>query len=130
MSVLLEHEVARWINYERCPECTGVRHQSGGKPSLSFPGFRARWVVWRLFSRQIAHLHSDRSSAIAVRSCAVIITDRSHFPSLHGGSQSMSGMLSLVDRLLLLARNCQKAHQDRTAMDYLARLAALPDLPA
>ncbi len=42
----------------------------------------------------------------------------------------MSGMLSLVDRLLLLARNCQKAHQDRTAMDYLARMAALPDLPA
>jgi Flp pilus assembly protein TadD len=42
----------------------------------------------------------------------------------------MSKTLSLIDRLLLLARNCQKAHQDRTALGYLTRLAALPDLPA
>lgn len=42
----------------------------------------------------------------------------------------MSGTLSLIDRLLLLAKNCQKAHQNRTALSYLSRLAALPDLPA
>ena len=42
----------------------------------------------------------------------------------------MSGTLSLIDRLLLLANNFQKAHQDETALGYLARLAALPDLPA
>jgi Tfp pilus assembly protein PilF len=42
----------------------------------------------------------------------------------------MSMTLSLIDRLLLLAKNCQKAHQHSTALGYLTRLAALPDLPA
>jgi Tfp pilus assembly protein PilF len=41
----------------------------------------------------------------------------------------MSKMLSLVDRLLLLGRNLHACHQDGAALRYLARLAALPDLP-
>jgi Tfp pilus assembly protein PilF len=40
----------------------------------------------------------------------------------------MSTTLSLVDRLLLLARNMHALHQEGAALRYLSRLAALPDL--
>ncbi|OAI46125.1 hypothetical protein AYO44_11840 [Planctomycetaceae bacterium SCGC AG-212-F19] len=40
----------------------------------------------------------------------------------------MSKTLSLVDRLLLLARNMHAHHQEGAALRYLSRLAELPDL--
>jgi Flp pilus assembly protein TadD len=41
----------------------------------------------------------------------------------------MSGTLPFIDRLLAIAGNLQHRHQDREAIRYLGRLAALPDLP-
>jgi len=42
----------------------------------------------------------------------------------------MSGTLNLYDRLLAIGRNFQELQQDRQAIRYLRRLAALHDLPA